>query len=43
LVAILGVSPYSRAAIVDVCGQDRFGAMHHEEGCESRGSVRCGC
>jgi hypothetical protein len=42
LISFLGVSPYSRAAVVDVRGQYRFGAMHHEEGCESCGSARCG-
>jgi hypothetical protein len=42
LISFLCVSPYSRAAIVDVRVQDHFGAMHHEEGCESRGSTQCG-
>jgi hypothetical protein len=41
-ISFLSVSPYSRAAIVDVRGQDRIRAMHHEEGCESRGSARFG-
>jgi hypothetical protein len=42
LISFFGVSPYSWAAVVDVRGQDRFRAMHHEEGHESRDSVRCG-
>jgi hypothetical protein len=42
LVAFLGVSPYLRAAVVDVLGQDPFGAMHHEERHESCGPARCG-
>jgi hypothetical protein len=41
-ISFLGVSPYSWVVVVDVCGRDRFGAMHHEEGCESRGLARCG-
>jgi hypothetical protein len=42
LISFLGVSPHLRASVVDVCGQDRFEAMHHEEGCEPRGSAQCG-
>jgi hypothetical protein len=42
LISFFGVSSYSWVAIVDVCGQDHFRAMHHEERCESRGSARCG-
>jgi hypothetical protein len=42
LVSFLGVSPYSRDAVIDVRGQDRFKVVHHEEGHESRGSTRCG-
>jgi hypothetical protein len=41
LVSFLGVSPYSQTTVVDVHGQDRFEAMHHEQGRESRGSARC--
>jgi hypothetical protein len=42
LVAFLGASVYSRAAIVDACGQDCFRVVHHEERFEPRGSARCG-
>jgi hypothetical protein len=42
LVAFLGVSPYSRDVVVDVRGQERFRAMHLEEGREPRGSAWCG-
>jgi hypothetical protein len=40
--SFLGVSPYSQTTVVDIRGQDRFGAMYHEEGRESRGSARRG-
>jgi hypothetical protein len=42
LISFLDVGLYSQAIVVDVCGQHRFRAMHHEKGCESRGPTWCG-
>jgi hypothetical protein len=42
LSSFLGISSYSRAAVINVRRQHCLGAMHHEESRESRGSTRCG-
>jgi hypothetical protein len=42
LVAFLGVGLYSSTGVVDVNGQDRFGAMYHDVGRETGGTTRCG-